>query len=52
MTTIRGTTEQGWGFLDMVRDTIATHGLAWAVRYYAARMPQWELRFWMRLAIA
>lgn len=39
-------------FLSLVRDTIAVHGLAFAVRYYGKRMPQWELRFWMRAAIA
>lgn len=38
-------------FLAMVRDTIAVHGLAWAVRYYGKRLPRWELRFWMRAAI-
>lgn len=37
-------------FLAMVRDTIAVHGVAWAVRYYAKRMPAWEVRFWMRAA--
>lgn len=37
-------------FTNLVRDTISTHGLAWAVRYYAKRMPAWELRFFMKLA--
>lgn len=39
-------------FLALVRDTIATHGLAWSVAYYTKRMPRWEARFWLRLAIA
>lgn len=38
-------------FLDLVRDTVATHGIAWAVRYYYARMPAWEARFWLKQAV-
>lgn len=34
-----------------IRDTIAAHGLAWAVRHYASRMPTWQLRVFMRGAI-
>jgi hypothetical protein len=37
-------------FTDLVRDTIQTHGLAWAVRYYAKRLQPFELRFFMKLA--
>ena len=37
-------------FLDLVRDTIAEHGLAFAVRYYTRRMPRWEARFWLTQA--
>lgn len=32
-------------FVDLMRDTIEVHGLAWALRYYVKRMPMWELRF-------
>lgn len=39
-------------FIDLVRDTIATHGLRFAVEYYSRRMAQWEARFWLKLAIA
>ena len=38
-------------FLSLVRDTVNTHGLHFAVRYYAKRLPQWELRFWLKLAL-
>lgn len=34
-----------------IADTIATHGLAWAVRHYAKRMPAWQLRVFMRGAL-
>ena len=37
-------------FTDLVRDTIATHGLQWAMAYYAKRLPVWELRVFMRAA--
>lgn len=37
-------------FLALVRENIAVHGLHWTVRYYAKRMPQWEVRFWLRAA--
>lgn len=47
---MRGTTSIR--FIDLVRDTIAVHGLAWAVRYYYRRMPAWEARFWLTQAIA
>lgn len=37
-------------FTDLVKDTIKTHGLSWAVRYYAKRLTPFELRFFMKLA--
>ena len=37
-------------FLELVRDNIETHGLAWTLRYYSKRMPVWEVRFWARAA--
>lgn len=40
----------GVPFVELIRDTIATHGLPWAVDYYTARLPRWEARFWLRLA--
>lgn len=49
MSTTHG--NEGCTFLTMVRDTIAVHGLHWAVGYYARRLPQWELRFWLRVAM-
>lgn len=38
-------------FVELVRDTMREHGVAWAVRYYAKRLPRWELRFWMARAV-
>lgn len=38
-------------FLDLIRDTVQTHGIRWSLDYYSKRMPAWELRFWMRQAI-
>lgn len=37
-------------FIDLVRDTIRTHGLRWAIAYYAKRMPMWEVRFFVTQA--
>jgi hypothetical protein len=42
----------GVPFIELVRDTIDTHGIRWALAYYSARMPQWEARFWMKSALA
>ncbi|UOF77870.1 hypothetical protein [Bacteriophage sp.] len=39
-----------WTMVDMMRDTIREHGLAWAVDYYSRRMPRWEFRVFMRAA--
>lgn len=34
-------------FLELVRDTIAVHGPAWAATYYRRHgMPAWEWCFW------
>jgi hypothetical protein len=41
-----------WTFTEMVRDTIATHGLRWAVAYYYKKLPAWEARFFLRAALA
>lgn len=37
-------------FLDLVRDTIQTRGLRWAVEYYSQRLPAWQARFFIRQA--
>lgn len=37
-------------FTDLVKDTIATHGLHWAVAYYAKRLSTFEMRVFMRAA--
>lgn len=37
-------------FSTLVADTIREHGLRWAVRYYAKRLPAWERRFFLNLA--
>ena len=37
-------------FTDLVRDTIAAHGLRWAVTYYARRLSPIELRIFLRVA--
>jgi hypothetical protein len=37
-------------FSSLVADTIACHGLQWAVTYYAKRLPRHELRVFMRAA--
>ena len=39
-------------FTAMVRDTIETHGLEWAVSYYFKRLPASEARFFIRAALA
>lgn len=46
---MHGTTN-GPRFTDLMRDTIEVHGLAWALRHYARRMPAWELRLFARIA--
>lgn len=33
---------------EQIRDTIATHGLRWAMAYYSERMTTLELRVFMR----
>ena len=33
-------------FTTLVADSILEHGTGWAWRYYAKRLPLWELRFW------
>lgn len=38
-------------FIELVRDTVQNHGIRWAVQYYSKRMPVWEVRFWLKLAI-
>lgn len=36
-------------FVELFRDTVECHGLAWAVRHYKARgMEAWEVVFWLR----
>ncbi len=44
--TTRGSID--WPLTSMVRDTIDTHGLRWAMAYYAARLSSFELRVIMR----
>lgn len=34
-------------FTELVRDTIATHGLHFAVAYYYKRLPKWEARLFL-----
>jgi hypothetical protein len=37
--------------IQQIRDNIAAHGLAWAVRYYAKRIKdQFQFRFFMKAA--
>ena len=50
MTSTRGSL--AFPFADMVRDTIQVHGLQWALAYYSQRIPAWELRFFVRAALA
>jgi hypothetical protein len=38
-------------FTSLIRDTIATHGLEWAVRYYYKRLPMREARLFLRSAM-
>lgn len=38
-------------FTSLMRDTIDTHGLRWAMTYYAKRLAPWELRVFMRAAL-
>ena len=33
-------------FTALIADTILAHGTGWAWRYYAKRLPPWELQFW------
>ena len=49
MTTTRGS--MAYRFSDMVRDTIAVHGEAWAYAYYVAsgRLARWEYRLFAGL---
>ena len=36
-------------FSELFADTVATHGVAWAVSYYSKHgMQCWEFLFWMR----
>lgn len=49
MSTTKG--NLGFTMVEMMRDTIRAHGLAWAVQYYAKHLPQWELRVFMRAAV-
>lgn len=49
MTTTHGI--DGITFTDLVRDTVNTHGIAWAVAYYYKRLPAWEARFFLRAAM-
>lgn len=37
-------------FIELVRDTIRAHGLAWAVAYYYKRLPAWQARFFIKQA--
>lgn len=39
-------------FSSLIVDTILTHGIAWAWRYYGKRhgMARWEFRLWAKLA--
>lgn len=37
-------------FSAMVADTISVHGLEFAVRYYFARLPKYEARFFIMQA--
>lgn len=48
MTTYTGTPE--FPLTAMMRDTIATLGLHWAIEFYARRIPQFQLRVLMRSA--
>jgi len=43
--TIKGTTL--YPLTEQIADTIAVHGLAWSLRYYAKRIPAKELRVFM-----
>lgn len=38
---------QSYPLVAQIRDTIAVHGLAWAVRHYAKRIPRAEFRLFM-----
>lgn len=37
-------------FIELVRDTINAHGLAWSVKYYYKRLPAWQARFFIKQA--
>lgn len=37
-------------FSSLVADTISVHGLEFAVRYYFARLPKFEARFFVQQA--
>lgn len=47
---MKGSTAPGVSFIDLMRDTIETHGLRWAVQHYSKRMPAWEFRFFIKQA--
>ena len=37
-------------FSELFADTLATHGVSWAAKYYKDRgMGPWEFLFWMRV---
>jgi hypothetical protein len=38
-------------FLELIVDSVETFGIRHTVEYYSRRMPQWEARFWLRLAV-
>jgi hypothetical protein len=49
MTTMRGTPTVP--FSSLIADTIATHGMLWAWRYYSKHgMSRQEFRLWAKLA--
>jgi hypothetical protein len=48
MSAYRGTL--AYPLTSAIRDTIAEHGLSWALRFYAKRLQPWELRVLFRSA--
>ena len=41
---------EAYPLVQQIADGIAVHGLRWAVRHYAKRLPQWQARVLLRSA--